>query len=260
MKGQRTKNRFIYRRSWGSVRSRVRQRFAKENYEIEADFLRSHDSWEMHHHNMDQERARWNLKHHRDRFRKISWILESVIGYGKGDTSDLERMYGVFYPRCTKCGRKMWHIFLEEELAGLCNTCASPIIQKRYEEQARPFRERAEAMARKLLSAEVRLKFMTPGWVRIKGSNGTNYRIDKDGWVFNEDTHQRYCVHPKTGFLMSCFWDRVVEMYLLLRWKAHLVEAKAVKSNLTDTNWNVKFGFPRPHGKRVVTGCLATTR
>lgn len=258
MKGQRTKNRFIYRRSWGSVRSRVRQRFAKGNYEIEPDYLRANDSWELHH--ISDGRLRERLKLHKDRFRKVPWILNMVIGYGKGDTSGLERMFGMFYPRCTKCGEKLWHLYLEDELAGLCNQCAAPIIQRREEERTMPFRERAEALARRLLPDEVRMRFMTPGWVRIMGSNGTNYRLDKNGWVYNEDAHQSYCVHPKTGFLQSCFWDRVVEMYLLLRWRAHLVETKAVKSNYTDTRWNMVFGFPRPKGKTVVTGVIPTPR
>jgi len=128
MKGQRTKNRFIYRRSWGAVRSRVRQRFAKENYDVEPGDLRAHDSWELHHYLSDQGRMRYLLREHKDRFRKIPWLLDWVIGTAHGDTSDLERMYGMFYKRCSKCGEKLYrfptnNIPLGTPPQALCNRC-----------------------------------------------------------------------------------------------------------------------------------------
>jgi len=130
MKGQRTKNRFIYRRSWGSARSRVRQRFAKENYDVEPGDLRAGDSWELHH-VTDNSRMRYLLKEHKDRFRKIPWLLDWVIGTAVGDTSNLERMYGVFYERCSKCGEKLYRFPMTRGALGtssqvhqaLCNRC-----------------------------------------------------------------------------------------------------------------------------------------
>jgi len=237
------------------VRSRVRQRFAKENYEIEADFLRSHDSWEMHHH-WDNGRMREKLKLHREKFRRLDWILSSVIGQGRG-TEELERMFGFFFPRCTKCGERIWHIYLDDQLAGMCNKCAQPIIERRYRVVSEERRIRAEKLASRMIPM-VYLHFLKHDSIRIKGSNGMEYVMTKHGGIYNMTLKQSYCVHPMTGWLGECYWDRIIEMYILLTQKADMVEQKAHRHQLTQGNWLAM--FPPVVNRRVVTGCLATTR
>lgn len=255
MKNQCCKNRFIYRRSWGSVRSRIRQRFAKGNYELEPSDLRANDSWEMHHH-WDKGRMREKLKLHRKRFRRLDWILSSVIGSGRG-TENLERMFGFFFPRCTKCGERVWHLYIDDEMAGLCNSCARPIIEKRYQLVDEQRKLRAEKLAARLIPG-VYLHLLKFESVRVKGSNGMEYVMTRYGGIYNMTLKQSYCVHPRTGWGGNCYWDRIIEMYILLTQKADFVEQKAVRHQLTQGNWLAQ--FPPQFDRRVVTGVIPTPR
>jgi hypothetical protein len=102
MKGERLKRRFWKRASWGKIRSQVRSRFSKGNYEVEPQWLSpERDSWGIE----DSSRIRWKLTH-----RKPKWghdMLAWHIAVLQGDTTDLEKKYGIFHHRCPGCGVKL---------------------------------------------------------------------------------------------------------------------------------------------------------
>jgi len=103
MQGQRRKSRFWKRRKWGSVRAQLRSRFSKKNYEIEENHLKPYHeySWD----NFDLSRIRWKLKTKKPKL-GIQY-LEWWIGCLQGDTTELEKKYGIFFQRCLICNKKL---------------------------------------------------------------------------------------------------------------------------------------------------------
>ncbi len=105
MKGERLKRRFWKRASWGKIRSQVRSRFSKGDYEVEPQWLSpERDSWGIE----DSSRIRWKLKH-----RRPNWGYDTLnwhIGALQGDTTALEKKYGIFHPRCSRCGTKLFNL------------------------------------------------------------------------------------------------------------------------------------------------------
>jgi len=105
VKNERLKRKFWKRASWGKIRSQVRSRFSTGNYEVEPQWLSpERDSWGIE----DSSRIWWKLTH-----RKPNWghdMLSWHIGALSGDTSSLEKKYGIFHQRCSKCGVKLYSI------------------------------------------------------------------------------------------------------------------------------------------------------
>ena len=104
MYGQRRTNRFIKRRSWGKIRADIRAKFSQGDYDIRAEWLRPmpDEHWDT----TDSSRMRWLLKHKR---RGMSVTeREWQISMLRGDTTALERKYGLFLYRCPGCGQRLW--------------------------------------------------------------------------------------------------------------------------------------------------------
>lgn len=100
MKGRRRTRRFIKRCSWGQIRSDVRAKFSKGDYDIRAEWLgpSDYDTWVT----IDKSRVRWLLK---NRGRRMAlWEIEWLLGWLRGDTTAIQRKYGVFIERCPVCG------------------------------------------------------------------------------------------------------------------------------------------------------------
>jgi hypothetical protein len=140
MSGERRKHRFWKRRSWGKIRSKVRQRFSKSNFEVEPGFLRANDTWQMMSH-WDSSRMREKMQLHPKRYRRVVWLIETVIVYGKGDTSKLEKIFGLFAPRCLGCRKKMhsyeWYfpIMPDGIIGPYCRECGNEIIDEKEREK-----------------------------------------------------------------------------------------------------------------------------
>lgn len=103
MRGQRRKNRFHKRCTWGSIRSRARQRFSRGDYEVEPDWLRPErtawDTW-------DASRIRWKLKNRRPRKR---WSYDDIRMWLRGmhGADGLEAKYGIDTYRTVCCGARV---------------------------------------------------------------------------------------------------------------------------------------------------------
>jgi len=272
MKGESRKHRYWRRRSWGANRSKVRQRFAKGDFEIEADFLRPHDSHGMWSH-WDYSRMREKLERHPKRYRR-TWLVDAVLGNLKGgDTSELERRFGTFYPRCAGCGKRAqnWNFFnrlYDEDASGLCDTCARPIIEERERRLREVRNARAMVLAEKLLPRYVFEDMAQKGWTSLRvrtmlvndnvysSPRDVEYRLLKDGRVYNATTRESYCIHPaERGVVGWCTigfedWDKVLELWLLLRQQPGMVERTAHKTPVPEHKW---FKIFPPAPKKVVT-------
>lgn len=247
MSGERRKNKFIKRRSWGGIRCRLRQRFAKGQYEVGPEFLRPERT--CYNFGGDPSRVRWQMKNHPERFKKNKDNIIYFIANMRG-SEWFERRFGIHFLRCRTCGEKIWHRFLDDLLDGLCNKCARPFINKRYEIQTEAQRRRAEQLAIAMLPAIVVAELKTIGWTRINAPNSIVYYLTKEGTVYNATLRQYYCVHPATGWLGACYWDRLVEMWILLRQVPAMVEAKAHKSLMSESSWNGQFGKTNTKGAK----------
>lgn len=233
MKGQRRKNKFIKRRTWGSIRSRLRSRFAVNNHELEPEFLKPERTlW-----GWDSSRLRWQLEHHHDRFAKnLPTVLSYLSGMEKG-TEKLERQYGVFFPRCIKCNSKCNYLktdMNDKELYGLCNRCAQPILNRRYKLEQDAREARSLLLARRMLPAQAMEQINELGYTTIVFDDWT-YLLGYTGKIYNFTTSMDYCVHPRDWQISN--WDRVISLYLLLRQRPLMVEEISHKRPMPLGNW-----------------------
>lgn len=223
-KRQRCKNRFIKRRTWGSIRSALRSRFATGNYEIEPEFLKpEHTLW-----GWDSSRMRWQFEHHHDKFAKNIPAVLAYLGGMKG-TEKLERQYGLFFPRCAKCGDKCGRLRMDpydKELYGLCGTCAQPVVNRRFKIEQDAREARSLTLARQILPPEVIKRINVCGYITIT-SNNITYLLSYTGKIYNTTTGNDYCVHPTDWFISN--WDRVIQFYILLHQQPLVVEERAHK-------------------------------
>jgi len=122
MPGRKSFNKILKRRTWGGVRSRIRQKFSNGDYEIGPEFLNTKDSF-SYRYNGDSSRARWKLKNRVGSMKKNLSFVYCLLS-GMSDTVEIEKLYGVFVPRCSLCGKKMHYRFVlvDEEL--VCWDCA----------------------------------------------------------------------------------------------------------------------------------------
>ena len=90
------------RKAWGSRRCLIRQKFAKGDYDISPDLLKAKDTWSCYYHG-DSSRQRWKLKNKvKSMRRNIHWVYSLLCGMKR--TEKIERLYGIFFPRCSRCG------------------------------------------------------------------------------------------------------------------------------------------------------------
>jgi len=252
----------------------MRCRVAKGNYEVEPGFLRVGDSYDLYSH-WDSSRMREKLRLHPKRYRRVTWLVESAIGWGRTRTDDLERRFGMFYRRCRQCSKKIDAYAMlgrsppnidDMELYGLCYECAQPIILERERLRLEAKNVRALEVARKHMPAQVIEEMEKQGWVSVRVKvalkdskpprlsvvydsreygpiQSVEYRLRKDGHIYNATTRQSYCVHVRStegwlnyslGFLN---WDQILELWLLLQREPARIEEIANKAQLRDEQW-----------------------
>jgi len=239
MKGEIRKHRYYKRRSWGRIRSKLRQRFAKGNYEVEPEYLKPERTCWSH---CDNARMRWKFEHHHDRYAKNIPMVSAYL-YGMKGNKELLKQYGLGFIECFKCSeREVRYIDIhDKETFGLCLACASPIIQRRYHEAEEQRARRGRLLARSMLPREVITTLDTIGYLEVRTQLYT-YLLSYRGTLFNATTSQHYCVHPSTTV---SDWDRVIQFWLLLKSNLKLIEDRANKRLEPVENWKKLYGRGR---------------
>jgi hypothetical protein len=223
MKGEVRKFRYYKRRSWGKIRSKLRQRFTKGNYEVEPEYLKPERTCWGH---WDTSRLRWKLKHHHDKYAKNIPFVSAYIYNMKGN-KELLKQYGLGFVECSHCReREVRYIDVnDQETFGLCLSCASPILERRRHEAEEKRTYRGRLLARSMLPPEVIKALDTIGYIEVRCQQ-IIYLLSYRGTLFNATTGQHYCIHPNT---MVSDWDRVIQFWLLLKSNSKLIEERAHK-------------------------------
>ena len=178
---------------------------------------------------------RWQFENHHDRFAKNIPTVLAYLGGMKG-TEKLERQYGLFFPRCIKCGKKttMPGDMNDKELFGLCRTCQSPILRERNRKKEELRARRGRLLALQMLPHNVVADIDETGYTRVAPHPGVEYLLSFTGKIYNVTTSQDYCFHHRTP---ASQWDRVVHFWILLSRHFPLVESTAHKRNLPKEGW-----------------------
>jgi hypothetical protein len=84
---------------------------------------------------------REKMQLHPKRYRRVLWLIETVIVYGKGDTSKLEKIFGLFAPRCLGCKKKIhsceWYFPMlpDGEVGPYCRVCGMKVVDEKEREK-----------------------------------------------------------------------------------------------------------------------------
>jgi hypothetical protein len=239
VKGEIRKRRYFKRRTWGRIRSKLRQRFSKGNYEVEPEYLRPekscYGSW-------DPSRMRWQFKHHHERYAKNIPFVSALL-YGMKGNKELLREYGLGFLECIQCGEnEVRHIDeKDQETFGLCHFCASPILERRRHEVEERRAARSRLLARSMLPREVIQTLDAVGYLEVRTELYT-YLLSYRGTLYNATTGQHYCVHPNVP---TPDWDRVILFWLLLKNNLKLIEERAHKRLEPIANWKKLYSTGR---------------